>query len=137
MGTHVQVDRLDHLVLAVANPEATLVFYQRVLGMRRIEFGAGRLALGFGDQKINIKQWTPELASVPCEAARPTPGSADLCFTTATPVEAVMQHLQACGVALDGPAPVERTGARRRLRSVYFRDPDGNLIEVSNELETA
>lgn len=137
MPTSFQVDRLDHLVIVVADPEATLAFYQRVLGMRRIEFGAGRLALGFGDQKINVKQWTPELASRPCEATCPTPGSADLCFTTTTPIEAVMQHLQACGVALDGSAPVERTGARARLKSLYFRDPDGNLIEISNELEPA
>jgi catechol 2,3-dioxygenase-like lactoylglutathione lyase family enzyme len=133
----IEMERIDHLVLAVINPEATLAFYQRVLGMRRIEFGAGRLALGFGRQKINVKQWTPELASTPCEAAHPTPGSADLCFITATPIEAVMEHLQACGVALDGPAPVERTGARKPLRSLYFRDPDGNLIEVSNEVEHA
>jgi catechol 2,3-dioxygenase-like lactoylglutathione lyase family enzyme len=135
MPTPFHVERLDHLVLAVNDPQATLAFYQRVLGMRRIEFGAGRLALGFGHQKINVKQWTPELASAPCEASRPAPGSADLCFITTAPVEAVMEHLQACGVALDGPAPVERTGARAHLRSVYFRDPDGNLIEVSNELE--
>lgn len=128
------IDRLDHLVIAVADPEATLAFYQRVLGMQRIEFGAGRLALGFGMQKINVKQWTAELMTEPCEAARPTPGSADLCFITTTPVEKVMEHLHACGVSLDGPAPVERTGARSRLRSVYFRDPDGNLLEVSNEV---
>jgi len=129
-----QISHLDHLVLAVADPDDTLAFYQSVLGMRRIEFGAGRLALGFGSQKINIKRWTAELAMAPCEAARPTPGSADLCFITTMPVEQVMDHLRDCGVALDGPAPVERTGAQSRLRSVYFRDPDGNLIEVSNEI---
>ncbi|MBB6185349.1 VOC family protein [Oleiagrimonas soli] len=135
--TAFSIDHLDHLVIAVTDVETSMAFYQRVLGMRRIEFGAGRLALGFGDQKINVKPWTPALADLPCEAARPTPGSADLCLITTTPIATVMQHLARCGVPLDGPAPVQRTGARARLLSVYFRDPDGNLIEVSNELGNA
>ncbi|RAP59809.1 hypothetical protein BTJ49_02705 [Oleiagrimonas sp. MCCC 1A03011] len=111
-----------------------MAFYERVLGMRRIEFGAGRLALGFGAQKINVKRWTPELAAADCEATHPTRGSADLCFITRTPIKSVMRHLHACGVPLEGAAPIQRTGARAPLHSVYFRDPDGNLIEVSNEL---
>ncbi|HEX7341229.1 MAG TPA: VOC family protein [Rhodanobacteraceae bacterium] len=133
--TPFRIDHLDHLVIAVADPEATVAFYQRVLGMRRIEFGSGRLALGFGQQKINVKRWTPELATTPCEATHPTRGSADLCFITTALLETVMDHPAACDVPLDGAAPVLRTGARARLRSLYFRDPDGNLIEVSNELD--
>jgi len=128
-----EVDHLDHLVIAVADPEATIAFYERTLGMRRVEFGEGRLALAFGSQKINVKPYTEALAQQPLEAARPTPGAADLCFITHTPVAAVVQHLKDYGVAIEA-GPVERTGARARLLSVYFRDPDRNLIEVANEL---
>jgi catechol 2,3-dioxygenase-like lactoylglutathione lyase family enzyme len=126
----IALDRLDHVVLTARDLTETCNFYQRVLGMRLEAFGNGRLALLYGDQKINLHEAGREFEP---KADRPTPGGLDLCFTTRTPIEAVVAHLQASGVSiLEGP--VERTGARARLMSVYFRDPDGNLIEVSNEL---
>ena len=123
-----KIERLDHLVLTVKDIAATCNFYERVLGMEVVTFGAGRKALAFGRQKINLHQAGQEFEP---KAYRPTPGSADLCFITITPVEDVLAHLQHCGViVIEGP--VERTGAVGRLLSVYFRDPDLNLIEVSN-----
>ncbi len=123
-----QIDSLDHLVLTVRDIDATCDFYARVLGMEAITFGAGRRALAFGNQKINLHQQGKEFEP---KAERPTPGSADLCFITRVPVAEVIAHLQACNVqVLEGP--VARTGARGPITSVYFRDPDLNLIEVSN-----
>ena len=123
-----KVESLDHLVLTVADIDASCAFYERVMGMRTVVFGAGRKALAFGSQKINLHQQHHEFEP---KAEHPTPGSADLCFVTGTPVEAVIAHLRACGVEiLEGPVP--RTGARGPIVSVYFRDPDANLIEVSN-----
>lgn len=122
------IDRLDHLVLTVRNLDATSAFYERVLGMTVITFEDGRKALRFGAQKINLHQAGKEFEP---KAMRPTPGSADLCFITITPIEDVIAHLQACGVpVLEGPGP--RTGALGGIISIYFRDLDGNLIEVSN-----
>jgi catechol 2,3-dioxygenase-like lactoylglutathione lyase family enzyme len=134
--TQVEIEHLDHLVIVVADTQATMAFYERVLGMRRVEYGEGRLALAFGAQKINVKPYSAALAKAPLESAHPTRGSADLCFITKTPVDALIAHLKACDVAVEA-GPVERSGARARLHSVYFRDPDGNLIEISNELERA
>lgn len=125
-----KIDRLDHLVLTVADIPHTCDFYTRVLGMEAIQFGAGRWALRFGDHKINLHQAGHEFEP---KAERPTPGSADLCFTTPTPISAVIAHLQALGVAIV-EGPVRRTGAICPLESVYVRDPDGNLIEISNLL---
>ena len=126
----VNIERLDHLVLTVKDIAATCDFYERVLGMEITTFGTSRKALAFGRQKINLHQAGQEFEP---KAHRPTPGSADLCFITITPVEDVLAHLQHCGVkVIEGP--VERTGATGRLLSVYFRDPDLNLIEVSNVL---
>jgi catechol 2,3-dioxygenase-like lactoylglutathione lyase family enzyme len=125
--TPMQLDRLDHLVLTVADIEATCAFYERALGMRRIDFGAGRVALQFGRQKINLHQAGHEFEP---KALRPTPGSADLCFLTALPMDAVLAHLAAAGVAIE-EGPVARTGALGPIRSVYGRDPDGNLIEIA------
>ena len=123
-----QIDRLDHLVLTVASIEATCTFYATVLGMQAVTFGNGRRALVFGSQKINLHEAGHEFEP---KAARPTPGSADLCFITATPLTQVVEHLRQCRVAiLEGP--VERTGALGTMLSVYFRDPDQNLIEVSS-----
>ena len=124
------IDRLDHLVLTARDLEATLAFYERVLGMRREVFGAGRAALHFGRQKINVH---PYPSDVEILARDPRPGTADLCFITQTPLEAVIAHLEACGVAIE-MGPIERTGAEGPILSVYLRDPDGNLIEVSNEV---
>ena len=123
-----QVERIDHLVLTVADIEATVAFYRRVLGMRRIDFGEGRVALAFGRQKINLHQAGREFEP---KADRPTPGSADLCFIVDTPVDDSIAGLRQAGVELI-EGPVARTGATGPIRSLYFRDPDGNLIEVSN-----
>jgi len=125
-----KIDSLDHLVLTVKDVDATARFYAQVLGMETVIFGAGRKALAFGSQKINLHQQGKEFEP---KAQRPTPGSADLCFLTSVPVGEVIGHLEACGVAvLEGP--VRRTGATGPILSVYFRDPDLNLIEVSNRI---
>lgn len=122
------VDALDHLVLTVRDLDATCDFYTKVLGMRVVTFGAGRKALVYGSQKINLHQHGREFEP---KAQTPTPGSADLCFLTDVPVTDVVAHLAALGVEIiDGP--VRRTGAQGPIVSVYFRDPDGNLIEVAN-----
>ena len=124
----IRADRLDHLVLTVRDVEATTTFYRRVLGLDVVAFGDGRKALVFGQQKINLHQLGAEFEP---KAARPTPGSADLCFVTEASPEAVMAHLTACDVTvLQGP--VRRIGALGPMTSVYFRDPDENLIEVSS-----
>lgn len=123
-----KIDSLDHLVLTVVDIDATIGFYAGVLGMEAVSFGAGRRALAFGRQKINLH---PAAAPLAPHAARPTPGSADLCLLTATPLAEVVAHLQRAGVALE-EGPVLRTGASGPILSVYVRDPDGNLIEVSN-----
>lgn len=122
------IDHLDHLVLTVRDVDATIAFYERVLGMRAVTFGAGRRALAFGSQKINLH---PASAPMAPHALQPTPGSGDLCFIAATPLAEVIAHLEAQGVAVE-LGPVQRTGATGPILSVYFRDPDGNLIEVSN-----
>ena len=127
----VVIDRLDHLVLTVADVEATCAFYQRVLGMRPVSFGAGRRALAFGQQKINLHPAGRELEP---KARRPTPGSGDLCLIAATPIADVEAHLRACGIELLEGGVTERTGATGPIASLYFRDPDGNLVEVSNLL---
>lgn len=120
--------RLDHLVLTVADIPRTVAFYERVLGMEPQTFGAGRVALRFGDQKINLHEAGRELEP---KATLPTPGSADLCFLTETPLSELSAHLEQCAVKiLEGPVP--RTGATGPILSLYFRDPDGNLIELAN-----
>jgi catechol 2,3-dioxygenase-like lactoylglutathione lyase family enzyme len=127
MGS-VRIDRLDHLVLTVADIDATVEFYTRVLGMRAMTFGPGRTALTFGHSKINLHRAGHEFEP---KALRPTPGSADLCLIAADPLERVIEELAAHGVPVE-EGPVERTGAAGPILSVYFRDPDQNLIEVSN-----
>ncbi len=125
-----RIDSLDHLVLTVADVAATCAFYQRVLGMEVVTFGVGLKALAFGTQKINLHQSGREFEP---KAQRPTPGSADLCFLTSVPLAQVQAHLTACGVVVS-EGPVQRTGAQGPILSVYFRDPDLNLIDVSNRL---
>jgi catechol 2,3-dioxygenase-like lactoylglutathione lyase family enzyme len=123
-----KVKAIDHIVLTVKDIDATCAFYARVLGMRITTFGGGRRALSFGAQKINLHQYGREFEP---KAKKPTPGSVDLCFITSMPISDVVEHLRVCGVELlEGP--VQRTGAVGPIMSVYFRDPDGNLIEVSN-----
>ena len=123
----VSVDALDHLVLTVRDLEGTCAFYEAVLGMRRETFGAGRIALRFGHQKINLH---PDPSPHALVADRPVPGSADLCFLTSSPAAEVAAHLEACGVEVIG-GPMERSGAEGPILSVYCRDPDGNLIEIA------
>ena len=128
-----RVERLDHLVLTVADIDASCTFYQRVLGMQVVTFGQGRKALAFGQQKINLHRLGAEFEP---KALRPAPGSADLCLLVSTPLVEVMAHLQRCDVAIEeGPMP--RTGATGPLLSVYIRDPDRNLIELANLQEEA
>lgn len=122
-----QVESLDHLVLTVADVEASAIFYRRVLGLQRVVFGAGRVALQLGQQKINLH---PADAPLQPHALRPTPGSADLCFVTQVTLGDWLMHLAASGVLLEA-GPVPRTGALGPMISIYFRDPDGNLIEIA------
>ena len=122
------IKAIDHIVLTVKDIDTTCAFYARVLGMSITSFGDGRRALSFGTQKINLHQYGREFEP---KAKRPTPGSADLCFLTSISISDVVEHLRECGVELlEGP--VQRTGAAGPIMSVYFRDPDGNLVEVSN-----
>ena len=122
-----RIDRLDHLVLTVADLDATVDFYTRVLGMAAVTFGSGRTALSFGHSKINLHQAGHEFEP---KAHRPVPGSADLCLITSDPLDQVISELTAQQVPIE-EGPVERTGATGPILSVYFRDPDRNLIEVS------
>jgi catechol 2,3-dioxygenase-like lactoylglutathione lyase family enzyme len=124
----VRIDRLDHLVLTVADVSAAVDFYERVLGMQPVTFGDGRRALSFGSSKINLHQAGREFEP---RAARPTPGSADVCLIAAGPLAEVCAHLAAQGVTIE-EGPVLRTGATGTIQSVYIRDLDGNLIEISN-----
>jgi catechol 2,3-dioxygenase-like lactoylglutathione lyase family enzyme len=123
-----QIEGLDHLVLTVVEFVRTCDFYGRVLGMEHAVFGEGRHALVFGAQKINLHEAGREFEP---KAAAPTPGSADLCFWTQTPLENVIERLQEAAIVVE-QGPVGRTGARGPIVSVYLRDPDGNLIEISN-----
>ena len=123
-----QIQRLDHLVLTVADIPRTCDFYKLVLGMEIITFGEGRTALRFGEQKINLHA----ADNIPgLVADKPTPGSGDLCFITEVPLAEVITHLGECGVPIvAGPGP--RAGAIGTIQSVYIRDPDQNLVEISN-----
>jgi catechol 2,3-dioxygenase-like lactoylglutathione lyase family enzyme len=123
-----KIDSIDHVVFTVKDINATCEFYSKVLGMEIVTFGAGRKALAFGSQKINLQQLGRESTLI---AEKPTPGSADVCFVTSVSVSEVIDHLNLCGVRLVG-GPVKRDGARGSMMSVYFRDPDLNLVEVSN-----
>lgn len=118
------IDRIDHVVLTVRDIDAALAFYVRVLKMQPMTFANGRRALSFGNQKINLQTLGQECRNIACV------GSGDLCLTTKWPVTQLLDHLVKEGVAiLEGP--VAKSGAVGPLTSVYFNDPDGNLIEVS------
>jgi catechol 2,3-dioxygenase-like lactoylglutathione lyase family enzyme len=123
-----RIDRLDHLVLTVASIEATAEFYTRVLGMEAVTFSAGRTALTFGTSKINLHEAGKEFEP---KARRPTPGSADICLLVEDDIAEVMAELAAAGVTVE-EGPVPRTGATGPITSCYLRDPDQNLIELSN-----
>lgn len=125
-----RVNHLDHLVLTVKDIEASVLFYTRVLGMREATFGGGRRALVFGSSKINLHQAGHEFEP---KAALPTPGSADLCLIVDDDLDSVQAQLAAAGVPVE-VGPVEQTGAVGEMMSVYIRDPDQNLVELSNYL---
>jgi catechol 2,3-dioxygenase-like lactoylglutathione lyase family enzyme len=124
----VRIDRIDHLVLTVEDLDRTIAFYVDVLGMTEATFGSGRKSLLFGSSKINLHQRGREFEP---KAATPTPGSADVCLIVDDSLEWVVSELAAIGIAVE-EGPVPRTGARGPITSVYIRDPDGNLIELSN-----
>jgi catechol 2,3-dioxygenase-like lactoylglutathione lyase family enzyme len=123
---------IDHIVLTTSDLERCLEFYARVLGMTIERYGAGRIALVFGPHKLNVH---PPGFNASIKARVPTPGSLDLCFLADRPLDEVIAHLQACGVPIE-EGPSERTGARFRIRSVYVRDPDGNLVEISEPADS-
>ena len=123
------LEHLDHLVLTVANIDATVDFYTEILGMELVT-SEGRKALTFGVQKINLHQRGHEFNP---KAAHPTPGSGDLCFITSAPLADVMEYLTEQRVHVE-EGPVERTGTLGKISSIYLRDPDRNLIEISNYL---
>jgi catechol 2,3-dioxygenase-like lactoylglutathione lyase family enzyme len=125
-----RVDHLDHLVLTVKDIEASVSFYTRVLGMREATFGGGRKALVFGSSKINLHQVGHEFEP---KAALPTPGSADLCLIVDDDLDSVQAQLAAARVPVE-VGPVQQTGAVGEMMSVYIRDPDQNLVELSNYL---
>lgn len=125
-----KIDRIDHIVLTVRSIERTCAFYASAFGMEVVSFGEGRKALAFGAQKLNLHEAGKEFEP---KAAVPMPGSIDLCLITDTPITAVQQHLATVGVpVVDGP--VRRTGATGPILSLYVRDPDDNLIEISTYL---
>lgn len=122
------IDRIDHLVLTVHDLDRTIDFYRRVLGMEPVTFAGGRRGLAFGRQKLNLHQAGREFEP---KALAPAPGAVDICFISQTPLAEVIAKLEAEGVrVIEGP--IDKTGALGPMKSVYFRDPDGNLIEVSN-----
>ncbi len=128
-----KIDRLDHLVLTVRDIDQTCRFYTMALGMEVVTFGSGRRALSFGSQKINLHEAGHEFKP---HAKTPVPGSADLCFISSIPLPAVMEHLIAGTIPII-EGPVERTGATGKIRSIYLRDPDENLIEIAEYIPSA
>jgi len=124
------INRLDHLVLTASDPDATMHFYTRVLGMRLETFGNGRIAFRFGNQKINLHVRGHEFEP---KAHLPVPGALDLCFIAEMKLAEVIAHLQRQNWPIV-EGPVQRTGATGPIRSVYIRDPDFNLIEISEYL---
>jgi catechol 2,3-dioxygenase-like lactoylglutathione lyase family enzyme len=129
------VTAFDHLVINVNDVAGAAAWYQRVLGMACEEFNPGhgkkpRVALKFGPQKINLRPMTADQEDW-FTGRHPTPGSQDLCFLTQSSPQQVVEHLRACGIAIE-TGPVEKQGAKGALMSVYCRDPDGNLIEIAS-----
>ena len=124
------VTSIDHLVLTVRDLERTVAWYGQVAGMRHITFGEGRHALAFGEQKINLHVQGSEIEPY---AALPTPGSGDLCFLLDGPLDEAARVLREAGVAIE-LGPIAREGAAGALESLYVRDPDGNLVELSRPL---
>lgn len=125
-----QIQNIDHIVLTVADIEKTIEFYTHILGFQVVTFGDNRKALTFGNQKINLHQKGHEFEP---KAQHPTAGSADLCFITTTDIHDVLEELKQKNIEII-EGIVDRTGALGKIKSVYFRDPDQNLIEISNYL---
>lgn len=126
----ISINRIDHIVFTVKNIEATVAFYTHNLGMKEETFGNGRKALVFGNQKWNLHQKGSEFEP---KAQTPTPGAIDICLIAENSLNEVTAWLKQCGVVIE-EGPIERTGATGKIISIYFRDPDSNLIEVSNYL---
>ncbi|XP_008067884.1 glyoxalase domain-containing protein 5 [Carlito syrichta] len=126
------IRRLDHIVMTVKSINDTAMFYSKILGMEVTTFKKDRKALCFGDQKFNLHEVGKEFEP---KAAHPVPGSLDICLITEVPLEEMIQHLKACDVPIE-EGPVPRTGAKGPIMSIYFRDPDRNLIEVSNYISS-
>lgn len=127
------IDHLDHLVLTCVDIVETKRFYTEVMQMQLETFGAGRIAFRFGNQKINIHERGSEFEP---KAHLPVPGALDLCFIASVPLGDVIAHLSRCAWPIV-EGPVERTGATHKIRSVYVRDPDLNLIEISELMDQA
>ncbi len=123
------IDHLDHIVLTTARAEQCIDFYTRVLGMKLERFGKGRMALKFGKQKINLHEKGKEFEP---KATLAAPGTLDICLIAAVPLKEVIARLAACNVPII-EGPVMKTGAQGPIRSVYVRDPDGNLVEISEQ----
>ncbi len=126
-----KISRIDHIVLTVKSIDVTTEFYERALGMEVVTFGEGRKALSFGEQKFNLHEAGKEFEP---KANKPTPGSIDICLITETAINEVIDELRLAGVSLI-EGPIRRTGASGPIMSIYFRDPDLNLIEVSNYIQ--
>ncbi len=125
-----KITQLDHLVLTVKDIEKTVMFYTSVLGMKKEVFGEGRVALKYGNQKINLHSCD---SNIHPKARKPTPGSADLCFLIDISLNSAIAQVKSFGIEII-EGPVERTGAQGKILSFYFRDPDGNLIEIATQL---
>ena len=121
------IDRIDHFVLTVRSLETTLAFYERVLGVARESLPGRPASLKFGRQKINVHEAHRTFEP---KAGYPTPGAGDFCLITLRPIDEVVAHLKQCGVAIE-VGPVARNGAEGPMMSVYFRDPDANLVEIA------
>lgn len=128
----IELSHLDHLVMTTNNIEKTIAFYTQILNMKLIIFNGSRKALVFGTQKINLHEKTSHFTP---KAATPTVGALDLCFLVNTPLDTVIQHLKLYNIKIE-TGPVERTGAQGPIRSIYIRDPDYNLIELANLINT-
>ncbi len=126
----IKISQLDHLVLTVKSIEVTCEFYSRVLGMETISFGDNRKALKFGNQKFNLHEVGKEFEP---KAHKPCSGAIDLCLISNTPLDNIISHLKHHNILIE-EGPIERTGATGKLLSVYIRDPDKNLIEISNKV---
>ncbi|MGV6852294.1 MAG: VOC family protein [bacterium] len=127
-----KISQIDHIVLTVNDIEETVMFYESVMGMIKESFGESRVALLFGNQKINLHEYKNEFEP---KAKMPTPGSQDLCFITDTDLDEAILHVKSIGIkVIEGP--IMRTGAVGKIMSFYFNDPDGNLIEVSSYNKT-